>query len=122
MEYIPRLIETVLLQALEDQTPPFNVILLKGARQCGKSTLLTHLFPPSEHIHINLAKEAGFAEEIDRTTSFEDFSYLIEARWGYKIGGSRLLIFDEPISGLRVASLGLIVVGVVGLQLSGAVH
>jgi len=31
-------------------------------------------------------------------------------------------IFDEPISGIRVASLGLIVAGVVGLQLSGAVH
>jgi small multidrug resistance pump len=33
-----------------------------------------------------------------------------------------IVIFDEPISGIRVASLGLIVVGVVGLQLSGAVH
>jgi small multidrug resistance pump len=33
-----------------------------------------------------------------------------------------ILVFDEPISGIRVASLGLIIVGVVGLQLSGAVH
>ena len=33
-----------------------------------------------------------------------------------------IVIFDEPISGIRVASLGLIVAGVVGLQLSGAVH
>jgi small multidrug resistance pump len=33
-----------------------------------------------------------------------------------------ILLFDEPISGLRVTSLGLIVAGVVGLQLSGAVH
>ncbi len=31
-------------------------------------------------------------------------------------------IFGEPMSGIRVASLGLIVAGVVGLQLSGAVH
>ena len=32
------------------------------------------------------------------------------------------LIFDEPMSVIRVASLALIVAGVVGLQLSGAVH
>ncbi len=33
-----------------------------------------------------------------------------------------IVIFNEPISGLRVLSLGFIVAGVVGLQLSGAVH
>jgi len=33
-----------------------------------------------------------------------------------------VVIFDEPISGIRVASLAFIIVGVVGLQLSGAVH
>lgn len=33
-----------------------------------------------------------------------------------------ILIFGEPISGLRLVSLGLIVAGVVGLQLSGAIH
>jgi small multidrug resistance pump len=32
------------------------------------------------------------------------------------------LVFGEPISGIRLVSLGFIVVGVVGLQLSGAVH
>ena len=32
-----------------------------------------------------------------------------------------ILILGEPISGIRLLSLGLIVVGVVGLQLSGAV-
>ncbi len=33
-----------------------------------------------------------------------------------------ILIFGEPISGIRIASLGFIIIGVVGLQLSGAVH
>lgn len=33
-----------------------------------------------------------------------------------------ILIFGEPISAIRFVSLGLIVAGVVGLQLSGAVH
>ncbi len=33
-----------------------------------------------------------------------------------------IVIFGEPISAIRVVSLGFIIVGVVGLQLSGAVH
>ncbi len=33
-----------------------------------------------------------------------------------------ILAFGEPLSAARLVSLGLIIVGVVGLQLSGAVH
>jgi len=33
-----------------------------------------------------------------------------------------ILLLGEPVTGARVASLGLIIAGVVGLQLSGAVH
>jgi small multidrug resistance pump len=33
-----------------------------------------------------------------------------------------ILIFGEPLSAARMASLGFIIVGVVGLQLSGGVH
>jgi small multidrug resistance pump len=33
-----------------------------------------------------------------------------------------ILLLDEPLSGARLASLGLIILGVVGLQLTGAVQ
>jgi small multidrug resistance pump len=33
-----------------------------------------------------------------------------------------ILIFGEPLSAARLVSLGFIIVGVVGLQLTGAVH
>ena len=33
-----------------------------------------------------------------------------------------ILIFGEPISAARLVSLGFIILGVVGLQLTGAVH
>ena len=33
-----------------------------------------------------------------------------------------ILIFGEPLSAVRLVSLGFIIVGVVGLQLTGAVH
>jgi len=33
-----------------------------------------------------------------------------------------ILIFSEPISAARLVSLGFIILGVVGLQLTGAVH
>jgi len=38
------------------------------------------------------------------------------------VAAAGILVFGEPLSGLRLISIGLIIVGVVGLQLAGAVH
>lgn len=95
MTYIPRVIEPLIIQHIKNAMPPFNCILLGGVRQCGKSTLLQHLFPPEKHLHVNLAKEGGLATAIDATESFDDFTFLIESRLQYKIGGDRVMIFDE---------------------------
>ena len=38
------------------------------------------------------------------------------------VAGVGFLAFGEAISAVRVVSIGLIILGVVGLQLSGAVH
>ena len=95
MTYIPRIIEKNILAYIRNDSPPFNVILLNGARQCGKSTLIGHLFPKKEHIHINLALEGGLCDAIDATENFDDFTFLLENRLNYKMGGDKFLIFDE---------------------------
>ena len=93
--YIPRIIEKKIKEHIKSAAPPFHVILLNGARQCGKSTLLTQLFPKKEHFHINLALEGGLCDAIDATGSFSDFTFLLENRLHYKMGGDKFLIFDE---------------------------
>ncbi len=50
-------------------------------------------------------------------------AYAIWAGFGTAlVAAIGILVFGEPITGTRLVSLGLIVVGIVGLQLSGAVH
>lgn len=95
MTYISRYLEARLLAHLKKAKPPFNTILIAGPRQCGKSTMLSHLFPANEHIHINLALDSGFCQAIDETKNFDDFTFLIESRFNYKIGSGRIIIIDE---------------------------
>ena len=95
MIYVPRIIEESILNHIRSDSPPFNVILLSGARQCGKSTLLKHLFPSENHIHINLGLEGGLCDAIDATENFDDFTLLLENRLDYKMGSKKILILDE---------------------------
>lgn len=46
MEYIPRAVTQLLHQASQQ----FPAVLVTGARQCGKTTLLRHAFPSATHI------------------------------------------------------------------------
>lgn len=46
MAYLPRLLEKQIKEAAKH----FKAVLLLGARQVGKSTLLTHLFPETKAI------------------------------------------------------------------------
>jgi predicted AAA+ superfamily ATPase len=82
---------------LQGALAPFNALLLYGARQVGKSTLLAHLYPPDQHVHINLARDAGFAAAIDKTSSFDDFTFLLRSFYRFTPGEhpNRLLILDE---------------------------
>ncbi len=104
MSYVTRIIEEKILAHIRDEKPPFNAILVSGARQTGKSTLLAHLFPPREHIHINLAYEGGFCDAIDQSENFEDFTLLLANRFALKMGSGKILIFDEAQLSRRLGS------------------
>lgn len=93
MTYIKRFIEKDLSNWFKQTRPPYHCVLLSGARQCGKSTLLKHFFPTG--LHINLALEGGFTDAIDATAHFDDFTLLVENRFDFKTGSGRVLIIDE---------------------------
>ncbi len=93
--YVKRKLESRILKHFQEDRVPFHTVLLGGARQCGKSTMLLALFPPEMHLHINLAKESGFCEAIEQTSSFDDFTVLLESRFHYRVGDPRVLIIDE---------------------------
>ena len=51
------------------------------------------------------------------------FAYAVWAGLGLLlISAVGILWFKEPASGLRIVSMGLIIIGVVGLNLGGACH
>lgn len=95
MDYTPRIIEKKITSHFNKATPPYHCVLLGGARQTGKSTLLTHLFPIEKNLHINLALQSAFCDAMDQTKNFAEFTFLLETRFGFKTGSERVLIIDE---------------------------
>lgn len=95
MSYTNRFLEKDILYWFKKTTPPYHCLLLGGPRQCGKSTLVKHLFPENKNIYIDLALEGGFANAIDATRHFDDFTLLLENRFSFKIGAEAVLIIDE---------------------------
>ncbi len=94
---IPRKQFTALLQLLNNKSEINDVILLEGARQVGKTTLVQHTLSSNNisFLEINLEENRQFSEKIDQCDSFDDFSNLIQLEFGFIIGGKRILFIDE---------------------------
>ncbi len=96
MRYICRKLEEKILNYAKNKEKHSNVLLISGARQVGKSTVLKHLFKENSHLHINFAREAGFVEHLDATNHIDEFKFLLESRFAFKIGhDDQMLIIDE---------------------------
>ena len=88
-------IEPVLLEMLQDHRQR-EVILVEGARQVGKSTLVKQVLSQlgAATIAIDLEKDRKIARLIDQTTDFDDFRALIQDQCGLRENGS-ILFIDE---------------------------
>ncbi len=115
-------VEPVLMDMLRDQQQR-DVVLVEGARQVGKSTLVKQVLSQIgvEHVAIDLEKDRRIARLIDRTTDFEDFRALMQDQCGLREHGGILFIdeaqespvlaryiksFKEDWSGVRVILTG----------------
>jgi predicted AAA+ superfamily ATPase len=86
------------LGAVHDLSFPKNVILLEGARQVGKTTLLSEVarqYRHSEVINLNLEEDRVLREKIDISSSFEDFTKLLRDQYLLNPSKPQLLIIDE---------------------------
>lgn len=95
--YISRLLEKKVAKTLENR----KVLLLLGARQVGKTTLLSHIFPDRRRAMLNMDIE------IDRAR-FLAVSHLEPAQAIKMLGGEEVLVIDEA---QRVPEIGLICKG-----------
>lgn len=88
-------IQSVLLDLVRDQRR-HDVILVEGARQVGKSTLVKQVLTESDavSVSIDLEKDRKIARLIDKTTDFEDFRALMHDRCGVREEGT-ILFIDE---------------------------
>lgn len=73
-----------------------DVIVVEGARQVGKSTLVNQVLADMDRpsIAIDLEKDRKTARLIDKTVDFADFRALMRDRFGLKEDGS-ILFIDE---------------------------
>lgn len=73
-----------------------NVVLLGGARQVGKTTLVLSLIANYPNtIKINLEEDRTLRAQIDQTISFSDFELLLTRELGLRVNEKQILFIDE---------------------------
>ncbi|MBF0431257.1 MAG: ATP-binding protein [Fibrobacteria bacterium] len=74
-----------------------NVLLLEGARQVGKTTLIHQIRDQLEKnlVYVNLEEERKVLRDIDSCEEFSDFSKLLQTRYNFRGDGSAVLCIDE---------------------------
>ena len=74
-----------------------NVVLLEGARQVGKTTLIEALRPRlgREMLYLNLEEDRRAADDLDNCAEFSDFEKYLAAVHRFAGDGQRILCIDE---------------------------
>lgn len=80
-----------------------NILILSGARQVGKTTLVQEILKGHSNLSINLEKTPLVAEQIDRCDEFKDFENYLRDAHKY-IPGQQILFIDEAQSSLKLGS------------------
>lgn len=81
MNYIKRLHETQLADQLREQTNR-DVILVQGARQVGKTTMVEKVLERFERVFsANLERDLDLLRQIDRSASFAEFASALALYW-----------------------------------------
>ena len=97
MVYVPRNIESELYKFAVSPKKHKDVLLVEGARQVGKSTLVEHVISrlPVKIISINLERDRLFRLKIDECQEFSEFEDLLRISYGFDPAAENVLFIDE---------------------------
>ena len=97
MTHINRSLEPVLLELLMRDVSATGCILVEGARQVGKTTLVQTVLEKlqAQVFHLDLEDNHRFRLQIDACEDFQDFTDLLADNLGFKHGGGEVLFIDE---------------------------
>lgn len=80
-----------------------NVLLLSGARQVGKTTLIKEMLKDKNAVILNLFESTTLPSLIDATETFEDFEKLLLRELNFRPSQGTILVFDEAQEAKRLA-------------------
>jgi uncharacterized protein len=97
MNYVPRIQEKEITAFIEDNSPHKDVLLVEGARQTGKTTLVEHALSGIKRkaVKINLERKPALLSKIDSCNDFSDFTALLEDTFGFDPSAGHVLFIDE---------------------------
>lgn len=97
MHYIPRIQEHALTRFLADSSTTRPVLLVEGARQVGKTTLVEHCLAdlPVPVVAINLERQKRLRGRIDACTEFDDLQFVLRDECGFDPSNDAVLFIDE---------------------------
>lgn len=97
MEYVPRIKEVQLAEFIRLYEEHKNVLVLRGARQVGKSTLVDKMAALSGKrvTKFDFEKQASIAEKIDQTKDFDEFTALLKEDYSFLPSVKTILFIDE---------------------------
>ena len=103
-KYIPRAADSEISDFLQNSTPFKNVLLVEGARQVGKSSLVEHALQKvsTKATCLNLERDTRICSLIDECRDFSDFDQLLRDRLGFRGDAGEILFIDEAQESRRL--------------------
>ncbi len=92
-----------LIDFINDQSPNKPVMILAGARQVGKTTLIEQVLQGKPYLSLNLEKNPSYAEAIDRCRDFAEWEDYLREEHQFK-PQSRILVIDEAQQSRKLGS------------------
>ena len=68
---------------LEDKSKNKSVLILSGARQTGKTTLLKNILKNKKHLFLDLEQQRSYAALIDKFNDFSEFEIWLADEFGF---------------------------------------
>jgi predicted AAA+ superfamily ATPase len=97
MQYVERTLESEVERFIAGREPHKNVLLVEGARQVGKTSLVDHVIAAcgKKPSSVNLERDARLRSLIDGCRDFAEFEQVLADRLRFRPSPETLLFIDE---------------------------